>query len=407
MIFRDGLAQYYGIMRARQISRLHRVWSLAILAFICCSLHIKSSYAAALYRGPFGPKPDPLNVVEQLTECLYNKNNVTCIDTYCQPNVVLHGDGVWFPATDFSGATWAKAIHEDWFKEYSQWNFKFLDVAATAAVKGFSEVLGFFKWHANNTGSYHGLSPSNQVSHDYGILHATVDSKGLVTDVGIWRSGFAEERQGLLQNPTHEDLISPLRDITDQPFWIPSKSLQLTMTTRAHALLEVLNQGEKFLDSLDDICVEGVVLLDGMYIWGPPKVVGLPALKLWMAGWMQNYQVSAAVTASAATPNSDKVFLCFRMILADPVTAGSGGGGWQTSTTIQGCLLYVFNIQGFITHMVMYRSGTPTEMDAKFIGRVWQPRATSSSSSSSLALHVAQQQQGKWRPQQQQREQQQ
>jgi hypothetical protein len=339
-----------------------------------------------------------LNVVEQLTNCLYNDNDVTCIDTYCRPNVVLHGDGVWFPATDFPGATWAKAIHEEWFKEYSQWSFQFLDVAATAAVKGFSEVLGFFKWHANNTGSYHGLNPSHQVSHDYGIMHATVDSKGLVTDVSLWRSGFSEERQGLLLDPSHEDLITPLRDITDQPFWIPSKSLQLTMATRAHALLEVLNQGEKFLDSLDDICIQGVVLLDGMYIWGPPKVLGLPALKLWMAGWMQNYQVNAAVTASSATANSDKVFLCFRMILTDP-EAGGSGGRVRTSASIRGCLLYVFNIQGFITHMVMYRSGTPAEMDAKFIGRVVRQPSTSSNISSSssredLVVPTQQQQQG-------------
>jgi len=45
-----------------------------------------------------------------------------------------------------------------------------------------------------------------------------------------------------LVNATYPDLITPRRSITDAPFWIPSQSLQLKMMTRAHALLEVLNQ---------------------------------------------------------------------------------------------------------------------------------------------------------------------
>jgi hypothetical protein len=45
-------------------------------------------------------------------------------------------------------------------------------------------------------------------------------------------------------------------------------------------------QGDKFLDSLDDIAVDGVVLLDGMHIWGPSKASGLTALKLWVADWL-------------------------------------------------------------------------------------------------------------------------
>jgi hypothetical protein len=302
-----------------------------------------------------------LGTVQQLADCLYNKNDVDCIDQYCQPSVAVHGDGIWLPLTTFSGATWVKSIHRDWFAEYSDWNFRFLDVAATAAVKGFTEVLGFFRWDANNTGSYHGLPASNLRSQDYGLMHLSVDRKGLVTDVTIWRAGFRDERQGLLLVSTYEDTITPLHDITDQPFWVPSQSLQLKMNTRAHALLEVLNQGDKFLDTLDDICTAGVLMLDGMHIWGPPLLEGVTQLKLWMAGWLQSYDVNAAVTASVTTPTSNKVFLCFKLLLADSSA---------TSTlALQGCLLYVFNIQGFITHLVMYRNGTPKEAADKFIGK--------------------------------------
>lgn len=38
--------------------------------------------------------------------------------------------------------------------------------------------------------------------------------------------------------------------------------------------------------------------------------------------------------------------MCFKMLL----TSGSSPPG-----QVDGCVMYVFNIQGFITHMVMYR----------------------------------------------------
>lgn len=66
-------------------------------------------------------------------------------------------------------------------------------------------------------------------------------------------------------------------------------------------------QGDKFLDSLDDIAVDSVVLLDGMHLWGPSKAAGLTALKLWVAGWLQQYELNVAITASTATPTSNKV----------------------------------------------------------------------------------------------------
>jgi hypothetical protein len=40
----------------------------------------------------------------------------------------------------------------------------------------------------------------------------------------------------------YDDTIGPIRDITQQPFWMPSQSLQLKMITHAHTLIEVLNQ---------------------------------------------------------------------------------------------------------------------------------------------------------------------
>jgi hypothetical protein len=45
-----------------------------------------------------------------------------------------------------------------------------------------------------------------------------------------------------LLEPQYEDTIGPIRDITQQPFWMPSQSLQLKMITHAHTLIEVLNQ---------------------------------------------------------------------------------------------------------------------------------------------------------------------
>ncbi len=45
-----------------------------------------------------------------------------------------------------------------------------------------------------------------------------------------------------LVNASYADQITPRRGITDAPFWVPSQSLQLKMVTRAHSLLEVLNQ---------------------------------------------------------------------------------------------------------------------------------------------------------------------
>jgi hypothetical protein len=41
-----------------------------------------------------------------------------------------------------------------------------------------------------------------------------------------------------------------------------------------------------------------------------------------------------------------QVFVCFKMLL----TSGS-----SQLAQVDGCLMYVFNIQGYITHMVLYR----------------------------------------------------
>jgi uncharacterized membrane protein len=88
-------------------------------------------------------------------------------------------------------------------------------------------------------------------------------------------------------------------------------------------------QGEKFLDSLDDVAVPSVVLIDGMAIWGPLKSVGLTELKLWLAGWMQRCgTVNVAVTASTATPTSNKVgVLVWRLVWFCFFWGGGGGRG--------------------------------------------------------------------------------
>ncbi|KAI8464649.1 MAG: hypothetical protein J3K34DRAFT_439716 [Monoraphidium minutum] len=250
---------------------------------------------------------DPLGNVERLADCLYNQNNLSCIPEYCRPGVVVHGDGVFLPRTSFVGVTWAQDIHREWFQAFSSWRYEPLEVAATPAVKGFTDVYVLFRWTATNTGSYHGQTPSGRPSLDYGVMRVTADKGGLVTDVALRRGGFQEERDALLIDATRTDEISVRPSITDQPFWIPSQSLQLRMVTRAHALLEVLNQGEKFLDALDDLAVPGVELLDGGDMWGPAAAQGLPALKMWLAAWLQGYGgVTAAVTGSAVTQLSNK-----------------------------------------------------------------------------------------------------
>lgn len=53
-----------------------------------------------------------------------------------------------------------------------------------------------------SAGSYHGLNPTFRQSADYGVLHATADKQGKVTDVTIWRGGFAEEREVLVSGQT-------------------------------------------------------------------------------------------------------------------------------------------------------------------------------------------------------------
>ena len=109
---------------------------------------------------------------------------------------------------------------------------------------------------------------------------------------------------------------------------------------------------------------------------------GVPALKQWLGGWLARYgQVAAAVTGVAVTPYSNKVLLAFRLLLVDASGGGSslnsgdgGKGGVVASPTaaapvdVEGALLYVYNIAGAVTHLVVWRNGTPDEMKARFVG---------------------------------------
>jgi hypothetical protein len=53
---------------------------------LCANVHASRSP----YRAPWGPKPNPLQNVMQLLDALYNKNNLSSVDIYCQPTVVTH-----------------------------------------------------------------------------------------------------------------------------------------------------------------------------------------------------------------------------------------------------------------------------------------------------------------------------
>jgi hypothetical protein len=75
---------------------------------------------------------------------------------------------VWLPRAPFAGTQWVTALHRELFAEYSGWSFNFLEIAATAgAAKGFTEVLGFFHWQANNTGK-HSVAVSSTVLYSTG-----------------------------------------------------------------------------------------------------------------------------------------------------------------------------------------------------------------------------------------------
>lgn len=63
------------------------------------------------------------------------------------------GDGIWLPRTAFVGVQWVKQIHRDWFQAYTDWHFDLIEITASGAVKGFTEVFGLFHWQASNTGS--------------------------------------------------------------------------------------------------------------------------------------------------------------------------------------------------------------------------------------------------------------
>lgn len=70
-------------------------------------------------------------------------------------------------------------------------------------------------------------------------------------------------------------------------------------------------------------------------------------------------------------PHVPQVFLSFKMLLTD--------GATSQTYDVEGCLAYVFNIQGFMTHIIIYRNGTPKEMSDRFIrgvtatGSWWHP----------------------------------
>jgi hypothetical protein len=68
-----------------------------------------------------------------------------------------------------------------------------------------------------------------------------------------------------LVNPNYEDLITPFKAITEQPFWTPSQSLQLKMVTHAHTLIEVLNQVRWQRAACLDWVLGAIVF---MSIWG-------------------------------------------------------------------------------------------------------------------------------------------
>jgi hypothetical protein len=58
-----------------------------------------------------------------------------------------------------------------------------------------------------------------------------------------------------------------------------------------------------------------------------------------------------------------QVFLCIKMLLT------SGGGG-ASAAQVDGCVMYVFNIQGFITHIVLYRCVLQQQQQAPCV-HVW------------------------------------
>lgn len=95
--------------------------------------------------------------------------------------MLLQGDGVWLPRAPFAGTEWVTALHRELFSEYTGWSFNFLELAATAgAMRGFTEVLGFFHWQANNTGWHHSSAAAAGIANTSPIAAATGSLTGAV-----------------------------------------------------------------------------------------------------------------------------------------------------------------------------------------------------------------------------------
>ena len=165
---------------------------------------------------PWPPVVDPVANVLRLADCLYNQRNLSCIDAYCAPRVVVRGDGVLLPRAPFVGVEWARHVHAELLAAYPDWRHEALEVAATtiagggssggsrgsgsgSGARGFADVFVLFRWRATNAGPFRGAAPTGRASVDYGVLRAAVDKSGAVAEVALRRSGFAEEREALVR----------------------------------------------------------------------------------------------------------------------------------------------------------------------------------------------------------------
>ena len=59
------------------------------------------------------------------------------------------------------------------------------------------------------------------------------------------------------------------------------------------------------------------------------------------------------------------MFLCYRLLLSKDSRHRRARGSVED---VEGCALYVFDISGYMTHVVVWRNGTPEEAAEKFIG---------------------------------------
>jgi hypothetical protein len=323
--------------------------------------------AASAAEAPNYAQDVVLDALLNLADGLYNHQNLSAVDSWCDPDVVVHGDGLWLPRVDFAGARWLRSIHREYFAAYSDWSCETVAAAlgtpTSVAVSSspsspdktnapkYVSAFALFRWQATNTAAWRGVGPTLRKSEAWGVIEAVLwapGSKqaaagglGAVAALTLRDSGLLEVREASLQRPEPALPLSanitttggggPVFSLADElrssPEWMPSASLRQGAVARLASVLASLAVGggggssgaarmAAVAGAMAGAATDDVVLADGTDVWGPraPPEQGKGAVAAWLALWAEQRGVERAeVAASAATSTSNKVFVSFRL----------------------------------------------------------------------------------------------